>query len=434
MPWSRKAAGLCLLFAFALALRVAAVALLHTRHDAPVTYEHGEIAENLLVGRGFSVRFLGVTGPTSQQAPIYPVMLAAVYSLFGAGTTTSILAMQILQCLAGAAITLVVANLAWSLLPARQSLGWVAGLGAALYPPHIYMVTHIQVATWTALLLTLTLAVAVSPRFAGKLSGALLAGVLGGLLLLFEPICALAMPFVALAFVQFGREAGALKQRLRNAALMACAALAVVSPWIARNYRVHGEFVFVKSTFGYAFWQGNNSHSWGTDKIPKTAADIAAERGGTWADANRRIWEARHETLYIDDVLLTPEDYALFATQSEPERCRELQSRAVTFIREQPYEYGRLCLKRLQYLLLFDETNPKASHPIYRASTLAWLVTFAAGAILLRRDWRRVWPVLAISSAIVLFHVLTIASARFRMPVEPLTFVCCAAALTRRSR
>ncbi len=36
------------------------------------TYEHGEIAANLLAGRGFSVRYLGADGPTSQQAPAYP--------------------------------------------------------------------------------------------------------------------------------------------------------------------------------------------------------------------------------------------------------------------------------------------------------------------------------------------------------------------------
>ncbi|GIV26189.1 MAG: hypothetical protein KatS3mg027_0003 [Bacteroidia bacterium] len=37
-----------------------------------VTYEYGEIAANLLAGKGFSIRFLGAEGPTSSQAPVYP--------------------------------------------------------------------------------------------------------------------------------------------------------------------------------------------------------------------------------------------------------------------------------------------------------------------------------------------------------------------------
>jgi hypothetical protein len=55
----------------------------------------------------------------------------------------------------------------------------------------------------------------------------------------------------------------ALANRLRPAPLgralvMALVAAAIVGPWIVRNCRVHGRFVFAKSTFGYAFWPGNN--------------------------------------------------------------------------------------------------------------------------------------------------------------------------------
>ena len=50
---------------------------------------------------------------------------------------------------------------------------------------------------------------------------------------------------------------------------MAGVALLVIAPWTVRNWLVHGEPVFIKSTFGYAFWQGNSPGSWGTDKVPK---------------------------------------------------------------------------------------------------------------------------------------------------------------------
>ena len=41
---------------------------------------------------------------------------------------------------------------------------------------------------------------------------------------------------------------------------------------------------------------------------------------------------------------------------------------------------------------------------------------------------------LAIFTAVMLFHVLTIVSARFRIPVEPLTFLGCALAIDEAMR
>ena len=76
----------------------------------------------------------------------------------------------------------------------------IVGLGAAIYPTHLYMVTHLQVAVWAALLLTLLLAVVAAPRWRATRGGAILAGALAGMLLLVEPILALALPIAAAVF------------------------------------------------------------------------------------------------------------------------------------------------------------------------------------------------------------------------------------------
>ena len=125
---------------------------------------------------------------------------------------------------------------------------------------------------------------------------------------------------------------------------MASVAAIVIAPWLWRNYRVHGEWVFVKSTFGYAFWQGNNTASWGTDKIPKRSAEtLRNDHDGSLADMHRALWEARHETLYIDDVLLAPGGYREFAGLTEPQRSRLLFGRSWDFVRRHPQRYVRLC-------------------------------------------------------------------------------------------
>ena len=69
---------------------------------------------------------------------------------------------------------------------------------------------------------------------------------------------------------------------------------------------------------------------------------------------------------------------------------------------------------------------------VYRLSTLAWLTLAACGLITVLRERQfQLWPLMAIFAVVTLFHVLTIVSARFRMPLEPLSFVWCGWALAR---
>ncbi|MDZ4784112.1 MAG: hypothetical protein SGJ19_28015 [Planctomycetia bacterium] len=420
------------LFVFALAVRLLAVQLLWAPSDLPRSYEHGEIAANLVAGRGFRVEFLHANRLTSQQAPFYPYLLAGAFLLFGTHASAADLAVQTLQCLAGAVICLSVVRLSRAVLPERSRIAWLAGYGAAIYPSHVYAVTHLQVAIWAALWLTLLAdwCLSADPRQILRTGG--VAGILGGLLILTEPILALALPVLALALWQRAAVALTVKRDLvrsaRPTVVMTVATCLMIAPWIVRNYNVHGEWVFIKSTFGYAFWQGNNASSWGTDKIPMEDAMMrAAQHDGSIREMNAALWAARYETTYIDDLLLTEEDYAQFATLSEPACCQMLGERARQFIREEPGRYAALCLKRLRYFLVFDETNPKASHFVYRGSTVAWLALAVGGLIVTRRDWRLLWPTYAAFGLILLFHTLTITSARFRIPVEPLTFPWCAA-------
>ena len=429
----RRRLALGVLVLAALGLRVAAIFVLDSHHQA-FTYEHGEIAENLLAGRGFTVRFLGGEGPTSQQAPGYPFLLAAAYALLGTGPP-ALLAVQLLQAVAGALLVLVTVLLAWTLLPDRPEIGWIAGVLAAIAPPHIYMVTHLQVVTWAALGFTAMLALAFSPRVAQSRWGLVAIGVTIGLTLLFEPILALTTPVAAWGVWRAnGRGAcpggGSFRRAFAYTAAVTAVAVAVVMPWTVRNYRVHGEFVFIKSTFGYAFWQANNPASYGTDKIPKESALlIAARHDGTWAGVHEALVEARHETIYIDDILLKPTRYREFKGMTELERSRHLGAKANAFIRENPGEYARLCLQRLRFFLLGDETNPKTSHVLYQAFNLCWLLLAGLGVWMLRADWRRLWPLAAAFAVVMLFHVLTITSARFRIPLEPLTLLWAAAPL-----
>ena len=164
-----------------------------------------------------------------------------------------------------------------------------AGWAAALYPPHIYMATHVQAATWAALGVVGLLALACNPTVRVTWRRAAAAGAIGGWLLLVDPITALVLPVALLRLLLTARSQSkqpcnplpTADRRLATFAAFTAAALVVIAPWLVRNYHVHGEFVFIKSSFGYALWQGNHPVGHGTHKVPKaTVAAITADRYG----------------------------------------------------------------------------------------------------------------------------------------------------------
>ncbi len=193
------------------------------------------------------------------------------------------------------------------------------------------------------------------------------------------------------------------------------------------------KFVPIKSSFGYAFWQGNCALSEGTDKVVRASVErTLARRSGSLRDLNATLWEARHEAGYLDDIALTRADYRELGAVSEPERSRKLFRRAIADLQGEPGRYARLCLRRLRYFVFFDETNPKTRSTIYRVSHLALTALAALGWLLATPEIRRKLGPTALTVALIAsFHALTIVSARFHLPIEPLMALWAAAGVSR---
>ncbi len=419
------------LIALAVAARAAAVLVLGSHEVPNSTYEHGEIAANLLAGRGFSVQFLGADGPTSQQAPAYPIVVAGAYALGGIGTPRSLLILELGQAAMGGILVGLVAILAGEVAPGRPRVAALAGLIAALHPTLVYAATHVQVASLAATLLAGCLAWAYRAGRTGRDRDALAAGGFLGLLALADPILALAAPGMAWAIA--GGRGWRWRRSARLVAIVGATAGLCVAPWVARNARVHGEFVPIKSSFGYAFWQGNCSASEGTDKVVRASVERAlGRRSGGLRDFNATLWEARHQAGYIDDIALSRDDYRELGSVPEPERSRRLFRRALADLRAEPGRYARLCLRRLRYFVAFDETNPKTRSTLYRASHLGLTALAAMGWLLATPAVRRrLGPTALTAALIATFHALTIVSARFHLPIEPLMALWAAAGASR---
>ena len=419
--WSE--CGFIALVVIAIAVRVAAVFAVGSYKLDHVTYEHGEIARNLVEGRGFVVRWMGAEGPTSQQAPVYPALVAVFYLLFGVQTPAALLALQILQCVIGGVLAGCVVLLTRELLPEQPLAGLLAGIGTALYPTLIYMATQVQVASVATMLVVFVLWASARAARIGSMREATVCGIAGGLLILTDPILGL-VELAALGMIWLGVRNRSLQRepfapvQLIAVALVACAD--VVCPWILRNYLAHGELVFVKSTFGYAFWQGNHPRSFGTDKIP-LSSELGESPGWGLRALEQSLWRSRLiDTLYIDDAVLPNARIAELGRFTEPERSRQLMAEIVPYIRQHPGHYVRLCLQRLRFFLLFDETNPKSRVWVYRASHMALQVVALAGLWFSRQFWRQLWPTYLVFVLVTAFHALTIVSARFHIPLEPI--------------
>jgi hypothetical protein len=414
-----------LLVLAAILARCAAVLVLQSHNVPRSTYEHGEIAAKLLAGRGFAIHFLGADGPTSQQAPIYPLIVAGAYAIGGVETPKALLLLELAQAVLGGSLVLGVMRLARSIAPENRASAFLAGALAAFHPTLVYAATHVQVGGLATTLLVWTLVAAYRAGHTGRSRNALLTGVLLALLTLTDPILGLVFPGLVVA-IALGRHAAAnaYRQTAHLAVLTAIAGAVGIAPWLIRNYLVHGELVLIKSTFGYAFWQGNCRLSEGTDKVVRASVDRAVERGRAANDLrgwNRSLWEARHQAGYIDDIALSRDEVKRLGCESEPERSRILFRRALGDLAAEPGRYGRLCLRRLRYFLLFDETNPKSRSLIYRVSHVALSAIALAGLSLVGRGPRRqLAPTILTAVLITLFHSLTIVSARFHLPLEPL--------------
>ncbi|WP_165073556.1 glycosyltransferase family 39 protein [Paludisphaera rhizosphaerae] len=421
------------LVATAILARAAAVLVLQSHHVPRSTYEHGEIAASLVAGRGFSMHFLGADGPTSQQAPMYPLIVAAAYAVGGVDQPQALLILELGQALLGGLMVLGVFRLARWISPDRPAVAWWGAAVAAFHPTLVYAATHVQVALLAATLVVWTLVWATRLAETRRTRDAVGCGLLLAICALTDPILSL-VGLGVLAALFLTNAATNRRPVWRLSAVVIVSAALGITPWVIRNAYIHGEFVPIKSTFGYAFWQGNCAISEGTDKVVRTSVENVmndARQTGDLASYNQTIWKARHTAGYIDDIALTKEDRRWLGTLPEPERSRVLLRRAIDDIRRDPARYAGLCLRRFRAFWLFDETNPRSRVLVYRASHLALTGLALLGLATAGPGMRRRFiPLIATAAAISLFHALTIVSARFHIPIEPLMAVWAGVGMT----
>ena len=373
------------------AARAAAVLALQSHLVPRSTFEHGEIAANLLAGRGFSVQFLGADGPTSQQAPAYPLLVAASYAIGGVETPRALLLLELGQALLGGWLVAEVMRPGRKLGNVAPGRAWVAvagGLIVAVHPTLVYAATHVQVAGLAAILLVAT-------PGAGLRKRATIAGCVSVVGLWLAALMLTATR--SWVWSSPGRSAGG---RGGSAGLPRQPGRLI--GWTLRPDPRHLPVGRPATRSSTASSSGSRARSdtpsgrgnWkpaelGTDFIGHRASvESALNRdAGSLRDLNETLWAARHEAGYIDDIALTKADYRILGSVSEPERSRILLRRAL----HEPAagRYLSPGLRRLRYFVLFDETNPKTRNRLYRLGHLGLTAIALLGLVFAPGDVRR---------------------------------------------
>jgi 4-amino-4-deoxy-L-arabinose transferase-like glycosyltransferase len=211
--------------------------------------DYDRIARSLASGSGFA-REEGV--PTASRPPLYPVVLAGIYRIFGPHAAAG----RVFQILLGGATVALAYLLARRLVP--EGAAQAAAVLAAFAPPLVFISAYLLSENlYVVLLLSFLVVFSRSLETEITYRASVGGGILLGLASLERPNAFPFALFAAFAYLLWG--AGALRSRTAKTVVLVTALIAVLAPWAVRNEAQLGKPVFFTTHGGITFYQGNNS-------------------------------------------------------------------------------------------------------------------------------------------------------------------------------
>ncbi len=242
-----------LLFATALLIAAALVVVgfrsqgwVDTRPDP---YGFSELGRNLAEGRGFD----GAGVVLRRRGPLYPLMIGAIYTVFGPNPWI-VLAVQ---CILFAATCVLVHDIGKRLHGART--GWIAAWLCLLHPGLLRYVADLHLETLLTFLFTWVIHAGVRFRERPEVRRGAILGIAFGLAGLTKAVVLPWLPvYLILLSLERGRRDGRrLSIPWAPAAAVAIAAGAVIAPWTLRNFiATGGRLVPVTTGFNDAMLRG----------------------------------------------------------------------------------------------------------------------------------------------------------------------------------
>lgn len=380
-----------IIFLVALSLRmVGAADVIHNR-DRFLMNEPSHIAAHLARGEGFSTPYDNVPiAPTAQQPPLYPVLLAFVFKLFGVYSHASLIVILGMNAVIGAVVSLLMCRVGERYLSLK--VGAIAAWAWAIWPNLI--AGDLFIYNYPASTAVVLGSLLVLPAIPDGKRWWILLGVGGGM-------AALLNPMLLLLYV-----AGLpwLIERPKRALLSVAVTVLVMSGWWIRNYFQLGHFYpTVRDDFGIVLYIGNHP---GMEKNPQHCVSTLCEDTASYADADYPMIEPR-----------------LYAALGEAAFMAKKQHDALAYIRSQPQKFIWRTAKRAASFWLLPHIGFNLMLVI-----LAWIGVFRTPAA-----FRWFTLVMFIVFPIVFYITQILWIVGYRHPLQPLILLS-AAAMTMRNR
>jgi hypothetical protein len=415
-PWA--------IFWVAFGLRVVVVLVGHTykiRTDQAnfnFGFEAGRIARSLVTGHGYANPFNGESGPTAWLPPLYPLLLAGVFKVFGVYTRASGFVILTLNSLFSAAVAPAVYEIAERVFDrkgiARRRSSEAAPVALwsawvwAVYPAALQYAIHwVWEMSLTAMLFAWVIVVALRLREAGQIEEGrqerngvwmwVLFGAVWGLIALSNASLLLCFPamMIWIAWPELRTVGwGGLRRDVVGAVLSCVVFVIVLTPWIVRNERALHAFVPTRGNLGVELYNSS----------------LPMYDGFPWGTA-MPLWQG-------DPV------FRQYERMGEAKFAAMRQRQAVANLRSEPRLFARWTLQR--FFFFWDGTpHPPDRHPVQEyLRQLSYSFISACGLLgLALMLWRGVKGAgmfaLCFALVPVPYYLVTV-QPRFRHPLEPL--------------
>jgi 4-amino-4-deoxy-L-arabinose transferase-like glycosyltransferase len=360
---------------------------------------YDQLATNLAEGNGY--RMYPDTAKTLMREPGYPILLAGIYSIFGNDFAVVKLANMLMAF-----------AVAWLMiyLCREVSQNQVMILG----PPALFLfhpaILIAESRGGIEILYTLFLALFMCTLFAAVKSNRVwyyvASGGVLGLTLLVRSVLLLFPLFVLAYLFLFERQRNRTALiLLRNVALMIVAMLAVLSPWIIRNYRLTGKFVPTASVVGVSAQAGEYVLTHEPGDRYQLDGEAAAERNALARELGYPFKEGYYQYFYAAKDELKFSNYLLGRVAGDYSRSPKL--------------FVRVLLTNVIYFWFGGKTG--GSVKLNLAVQLPFLILAGIGIFLSVRNGQLkvVAPMILLIVYSMAISAPILAQARYSVPLVP---------------
>jgi hypothetical protein len=177
----------------------------------------------------------------------------------------------------------------------------------------------------------------------------------------------------------------------------------IMSPWWYHNLKKYDHFVRLNQSFGVVFYSGNNKLNTSGGGISGIDFDFKNVEG------------------YLD-------------SNSSAEKAQLLRDAAIKYISQEPKRFFEMAIVKF---FRFWRLTPYT--PLVQQSSMAFITTLSLIPIILfalvtlitkRKMFKQFTPILGFVVYLTMVHMVTLASVRYRYPLEPLLIVIAAPSIT----